>query len=148
MGCLGVKHSSPQRFLVSTQELRNTSLTGKCAFRLAGCLVLSVCLLSRPVFLTLCVSLLDLWGRVTGRPLHTEGSSSYREIMPIISTKHVIFHSNVFKHVMSPVWMQVPHLQLAGSAELAVTVTASEFCQNEFTWDHPATISGIVELNS
>lgn len=62
--------------------------------------------------------------------------SSCREIILIISTKHVIFHSNVFKQVMSPVWMQV---SLSGTAELAVTVTTSQVCHAATPprWVHP-----------
>lgn len=37
------------------------------------------------------------------------------------------FH-RLMSRVLSPVWMQVSHLQLLGGAELAVTVTTSEVC--------------------
>lgn len=75
--------------------LKNTSLTGKRAFRLIVCLILVVRLLSRPAFMSSFVSLLDTWGRVTGRSLSTKGSSSYREIMFSIFKKHAVFQRHM-----------------------------------------------------
>lgn len=75
--------------------LKNTSLTGKRAFRLIVCLILVVWLLSRPAFMSSFVSLLDTWGRVTGRSLSTKGSGLYREIMFSIFKKHAVFQSHM-----------------------------------------------------
>lgn len=94
-GYLGARNTAQHRFLVGTEELRNTSLTGKCAFRLIGCLILVVRLLSRPAFMSSFVGLLDAWGGVTGRSLSTKGSSSYREIMFITDKKYGAFQRHV-----------------------------------------------------
>lgn len=71
-GYLGARNTSQHRLLVGTPELRNTSLTGKRAFRLIGCLILVVGPLSRPTFMSSFVSLMDAWGSVTGSSLGTK----------------------------------------------------------------------------